>query len=977
MKKLISALAAFAVICSSFASVSLPSVSVFSVDAAEVGATDVYDYEGSDKKTDTFERNGMLFDIYENASGKYAVLTSVKDDSINELNIPAFISLKEQTSEETETIEIGSEEDENGNQYIVTTNTKYIPVVAIGDSAFKNCTNLEKLNLSKNIAVFNWSAIAVIYICEINAPDDSEYFASDEGILYTKDMSTLVACPPGIMKTEVKVSDKTEKIGDFAFVCCKDILEVELPDSVIEIGTYAFFGCSVITDMKLSENLKLIDAYAFAGCKSLKELTIPESVESIKNEAFKDAGCVDIEGDIHYVDKWAVGSESVIEVGDIKDGTVGTCEGLFVTRNYLKIISVPASVKHLGSYLAFGIQMPLERVVFYCSEIPERSIGCVGVKEVIISDPKCKIADAANSLPTYWREVEPFTGTINDYPIDYTLDRLEVHAVNTSASSVQKAINTALIEIDNDDDDVITRVIRNSGTVNNDENTQIRYASPIKKNSPVKYDTIIRGADDSTAEAYARKYRRCFENFVVNANVGPEILDDIEAGITFWIYDEYTASARLYGNHDQFRDVVIPDKINGVPVKTFVVGTNLNAGKVTIPASVEYISDNLDFQFDNTEYYVVSEDNPCFKSIDGVIYNKDMTELIKVPSKYKAEELIIPDTVKTIRRGACHSLKNVLSIQLPEGLETIGANAFCGAGKLCKINLPETLDTICDNAFCGCVSLEEIIIPDSVNHIGLNAFDECPAVEYENGHGYLSGWLVDVNDDVTDEKGRVYNVAPKYGTKGIARVSARNSITIPKSVTKMSWEMIPDNLYCTLERADVFSHKIDYDAFKNASFMKDIYIYDPECEICAGDQTIPAQHLEFDEDSDFIRSIFDAPRGCNALTRTPYRELHIYGDTHAADTVIHGYKGSTAELYAEYYGVKFSALEDETTYKNGDLNGDGIFDVADYVFVNKFIAGKYQFTEQQFWSADLNNDGKVDVFDLVEYRKALISKIDN
>ena len=68
MKKLISALAAFAVICGSFAGVSLPSVSVSSVDATGVGATEVYDYEGSDKKTDTIERNGMVFDIYENAS---------------------------------------------------------------------------------------------------------------------------------------------------------------------------------------------------------------------------------------------------------------------------------------------------------------------------------------------------------------------------------------------------------------------------------------------------------------------------------------------------------------------------------------------------------------------------------------------------------------------------------------------------------------------------------------------------------------------------------------------------------------------------------------------------------------------------------------------------------------------------------------------------------------------------------------------
>ena len=429
MKKLISALAAFAIICGSFTGISSPSVSVSSASAAEVGAADIYDYDGADKKTDTIEKGGVVYDIYENASGKYAVLSSVKDASIRELTIPAVVSLKEQTAEDTETIEIGDDGVINDNE------ADGIPVVAIGYAAFKDCECLEKLNLSKNIAVFDWSSIAEISICEINAPDDSEYFASEEGILYTKDMKTLVACPPGIMKTEINVSDKTEKIGEFAFICCKDILQVEMPGSVTEIGPYAFFGCSVITDMKLSENLKKINVYAFAGCKSLKELTIPESVETICADAFKDAGCTETEGDIFYVDKWAVGSEPVIETGDIREGTVGTCEGLFISRNYLRTIYVPASVKHVGSYLALGINMPLERVDFYCPEIPERCIGCVGVKEITINDPKCKIANASNALPSYWREVEPYTGTIEEDTIDYTLEResVKVHAANSAA----------------------------------------------------------------------------------------------------------------------------------------------------------------------------------------------------------------------------------------------------------------------------------------------------------------------------------------------------------------------------------------------------------------------------------------------------------------------------------------------------------------------------------------------------------------
>ena len=554
---------------------------------------------------------------------------------------------------------------------------------------------------------------------------------------------------------------------------------------------------------------------------------------------------------------------------------------------------------------------------------------------------------------------------------------------------MKKAVSTSLIELDDDDVDVHT-ITRTSGSNtipkissgDDDSSTYVKikrymdeakskdesapkvYNAPVKKDGNIRYDTIIHGEDDSAAQAYALKYKRCFEQFMhPSAAVGPDI--KTENNVTYWIYGREVASARLDGERNEYKNVVIPDNIDGIPVTSFVVTCNLNAGRVTLPASVKYFNDSADLQYDNTEYYTVSEDNPWYKSVDGIIYNKDMTELVKVPSNYEVSEIVIPDSVKTIRRGACHSLKHVSKITLPEGLEVIGANAFCGAVKLSKIVLPESVETICDNAFNGCISLTDINIPENESHIGLNAFDECPAVSYEYGHGYLGGWLVDVEDDVKD-------VVPKFNTTGIARITAKNSITIPRGVSKMSWELIPDNGVSIMERADVYSHQLNFDAFKSALFMKDIYIYDPDCQICEGPQTIPAQHLEFDLYSDGIKSIFAEPWHCNALSRTLASELRAYAETNIADTVIHGYKGSTAEVYAEFYGIKFSAIEDEPIYKNGDLNGDGVLSVADMLTMKRYLLGKTQFTEEQFRSADLNSDGKADIFDLVRFREEIL-----
>lgn len=990
MKKIISVLAALSIICGIGASTYTPFVSVDSVSAAEVGETNTYDFEGSDKKDCTYEENGMVFDIYRRSSDSelYAILTSVEDESITELTIPDSLSLSAPLNK---TISEGIETKEDGTEEIEVTINEYPPdVVGIAGGAFKNCKELGKINLSKNIAVLNWDEIAEYFIAEITVDEENKNFTAVDGILYSKDMKTLIGCPPAIAQTEIKVSDKTEEIGPAAFVCCKDIKKVELPDSVTDIKGMAFFGCSAIEEMKLSESLKFIGVYAFAGCTDLKELTIPESVEKIEGDAFRDAGCAVNEEGIVYVDNWAVGSDYDIETGNIRMGTVGTAMNLFATRNNLKTISVPPSVKHVGSYLAFGLNMPLERVDFYCSEIPERCIICFGVKEICIYDAKCRIADASTAFPSYWREVEKREAK-EDYQLNYSLEKVLVTSANVQASSLQKAISTSLIEIDDDDDDDVVSTVNITGAVNRIitdsngdtstyekikkymdkaksmvENAPKVYNAPVREDGNIRYDTIIRGEDDSTAQAYALKYKRCFEEFEhPSANVGPEIKTDEEAGITYWIYSSESASARLDGSHNEYKDVVIPDNIDGVPVTSFVVSCNLNAGRVTLPATIEYFEDNLDLQYDNTEYYIVSEDNPWYKSVDGIIYNKDMTELVKVPSNYEFSEIVIPDSVKTIRRGACHSLKHVSKITLPEGLEIIGANAFCGAAKLSDIVLPESIDTICDNAFNGCTSLTDINIPENVKHIGLDAFDECPAVTYEDGHGYLGGWLVDVEDDVKD-------VAPKYDTIGIARITAKSSITIPRNVSKMSWELIPDNGVSIMERADVYSHKLNFDAFKSAFFMKDIYIYDPKCEICEGPQTIPAQHLEFDLYSGGIKSVFDKVWPCNALSRTPARELRAYAETNIADTVIHGYKGSTAEVYAKFYGIKFSAIEDEPIYKNGDLNGDGVLSVADMLTMKRYLLGKTQFTEEQFKSADLNGDGKADIFDLVRFREEVL-----
>jgi hypothetical protein len=343
-----------------------------------------------------------------------------------------------------------------------------------------------------------------------------------------------------------------------------------------------------------------------------------------------------------------------------------------------------------------------------------------------------------------------------------------------------------------------------------------------------------------------------------------------------------------------------------------------------------------------------------------------MTKLIRVLSRYAGKKIVVPDGVKTIDNFAFFSLDNVESIELPDSVEVIGRCAFSASRKLETVRLSENLDIISDNAFSECTALKNVTIPESVRYVGCEAFTGTSVVEYENGLGYLDGWFVG-----TERSSDAYykgDIAIKEGTVGVASFGATGNVTIPSSVTKMSWEMIESG--DALTRADVYSHVLDYDAFKSADFLKDIYIYDPECEICAGSQTIRAKHYERINNLIGIQKAKYHEQYSDA--RTYASELEEVSGRTLKDTVIHGYKGSTAEAYANMYGIAFEALDGTKQYKDGDLNGDGDLTVGDLIIMNRYIHGTYSFTEDQFKSADLNGDGNADIFDVLVFRRKLL-----
>ena len=153
----------------------------------------------------------------------------------------------------------------------------------------------------------------------------------------------------------------------------------------------------------------------------------------------------------------------------------------------------------------------------------------------------------------------------------------------------------------------------------------------------------------------------------------------------------------------------LPEGLKEIGYRAF---NNTPLTEIHIPASVEKIDYNAFGSDKRTlEKITVSPDNPYFTSVDGVLYNKDMTTLICYPSGKTDLAFTVPESVKTIGEYS-FVYSNLVEININEGTEMIESSAFDCSDKLEAINFPSTLKTI--RQLGEIKSVKKLVIPKGV-----------------------------------------------------------------------------------------------------------------------------------------------------------------------------------------------------------------------------------------------------------------------
>lgn len=181
----------------------------------------------------------------------------------------------------------------------------------------------------------------------------------------------------------------------------------------------------------------------------------------------------------------------------------------------------------------------------------------------------------------------------------------------------------------------------------------------------------------------------------------------------------------FYGN-ETLKEFTIPNNVKKIYSDTF---KESSIEKINISKNVEYI-DYTAFSFTNNLKEInVVEDNNHFKSIENVLYNKDVTELILYPSNRENPKYTIPSSVEKVYDRACMYNEYLQELTLSSNLKVIGNQSFFGLSSLSVVNFNSVLESIGKEAFAYSPNIEKLLLPSTVKEIGENAFKNLNKVE--------------------------------------------------------------------------------------------------------------------------------------------------------------------------------------------------------------------------------------------------------
>ena len=621
-------------------------------------------------------------------------------------------------------------------------------VTSIGDNAFRSCTSLTSVYYAGTEDEWNKITIgdcneyltnATIHYKFAPDPSTVQTGKCGENVTYSLNTSTGVLTISGTgemtdspfsQNSNIKsviIENGVTSIATSAFSGCTSLTSVTIPNSVTSIGDYAFYYCEKLKSVDLSDNITRIGDSAFADCTSLTNVTIPSIVTSIGDNAFSE--CTSLT-DITIPD-------SVMNIGD----------GAFLVCISLKSIEVSDNNKNYASVDGVLFNKDASELITYPAgkpndtyEIPisvksicySAFLLCTSLTDVII----------ANGVTSIGHEAFSYCTSLTSVTIPDSVTSIG-HYAFSDCESLKDIYYTGT-------QDEWNNITIGDGNINL-TNATIHYnfeTEPSNKQTGSCGDNVTYSLDTETGvltisgTGKMKDYSGEDSPFYQNSNIKSVI---IENGVT-------SIGNLAFSSCNSLIEVSLPSSIISLGVSAFSGCENLMS--ISIPANVADIQSIAFAGCKKLTSIEVDSNNENYSSINGVLFDKNITELVCYPAGKNEASYTVPNTVKSFAYGSFYDCENLTSVIIPNGVTSIGGASFWNCKNLKSIVIPKSVTKIDLFSFNGCESLKDIYYTgtqDEWNNITIgdgNINLTNATINYnfvpctENQHNYYGEWKI-------------------------------------------------------------------------------------------------------------------------------------------------------------------------------------------------------------------------------------------
>lgn len=178
----------------------------------------------------------------------------------------------------------------------------------------------------------------------------------------------------------------------------------------------------------------------------------------------------------------------------------------------------------------------------------------------------------------------------------------------------------------------------------------------------------------------------------------------------------------MFQNLNKLRNILLPNTVTAIEEQAFMGCGGLRT--ITIPAEVTAVSPSDGCT--SLEDIRVSPANRHYKSVDGVLFDADVTGILWFPLG-KSGDYSLPATVTAIGDYAFRN-SNITHFTMSDNITKIGMAAFAGS-MVQSVELSANLTMIPQATFQGCTSLTEVHLGSATELMGSFVFDGCPLTD--------------------------------------------------------------------------------------------------------------------------------------------------------------------------------------------------------------------------------------------------------